>query len=128
MSFASVLRPRAEVLSDEGIEGIVDLANLADSRRRKLEAKPDLFFALTYPTADIRRIVNLLDQRFAQKGTTPGLFLFEGLKGVGKSHLLLLIYHLFKSQKEAKAWLDRHGLTCRLPEGTVLVPNKFTDF
>lgn len=127
MSFTSVLKPRAEVLSDEGIEGIVDLANLADSRRRKLEARPELFFALTYPTADIRRIVNLLDQRFAQKGTTPGLFLFEGLKGVGKSHLLLLIYHLFKSQKEAKAWLDRHGLTCRLPEGVVPVVNKFTD-
>jgi hypothetical protein len=127
MSFADLLTPRKEVLSDDGIEGIVDLANLADSRRRKLETKPDVFFALTYPTADIRRIVDVLDQRYAQKGTTPGLFLFEGLKGVGKSHLLLFIYHLFKSPKEAKTWLARHGLTCRVPEGVTPVVNKFTD-
>ena len=55
MSFASLLKPRPEVLSDQGIEGIIDLANLADSRRRKLEARPEHFFSLTYPTADIRR-------------------------------------------------------------------------
>ena len=54
MSYASLLKPRPEVLSGE-IEGIIDLANLADSRRRKLEARPEHFFSLTYPTADIRR-------------------------------------------------------------------------
>ncbi len=126
MSYSSFLRPRRETLAGE-IEGIVDLANLTDSRRRKLEAKPDQFFNLTYPTADVRRVVGLLDQRFAERGVTPGLFLFEGLKGSGKSHLLILIYHLFKSPKEARTWLDRHGLTCRLPEGITPVVNKFTD-
>lgn len=127
MAFSALLRPRPEVLSEEGIEGIVDLANIGDPKRRKLEAKPDLFFRLSYPTADIKRVIELLDQRFAGEGTTPGLFLLEGLKGVGKSHLLLLIYHLFKSSKEARSWLQHHGLTCRLPEGVVPVVNKFTD-
>jgi hypothetical protein len=126
MSYASLLKPRAETLSGE-IEGIVDLANLADPRRRKLEAKPEDFLALTYPTDDIRGVVSLLDQRFAGKGATPGLFLFEGLKGSGKSHLLLLVYHLIKNPREARRWLDRHGLTCRLPEGILPVVNKFTD-
>jgi hypothetical protein len=36
MGYALLLKPRPEVLSGE-IEGIIDLANLADSRRRKLE-------------------------------------------------------------------------------------------
>jgi hypothetical protein len=126
MGYASFLKPRTEALSGE-IEGIIDLANLADSRRKKLEARPEQFFSLTYPTADIRRVIGLLDQRFAGSGTTPGLFLFEGLKGSGKSHLLLLVYHLFKSPQLARKWLDQHGLTCRLPDGIVPVVNKFTD-
>lgn len=126
MGYTSFLRPRAETLAGE-IEGIVDLANLKDSRRRKLEARPEAFFSLTYPTADVRRVVSLLDQRFAERGVTPGLFLFEGLKGSGKSHLLLLVYHLFKNSKEASKWLERHRLTCRLPEGIIPVVNKFTD-
>lgn len=126
MSYASVLKPRPEALSGE-IEGIIDLANLADSRRRKLEARPEQFFGLTYPTADIRRVIALLDQRFAGTGVTPGLFLFEGLKGSGKSHLLLLVFHLFKNPKHARRWLDQHGLTCRVPEGVIPVVNKFTD-
>lgn len=126
MGYTALLRPRAETLAGE-IEGIVDLANLADPRRRKLEARPEAFFSLTYPTADVRRVVSLLDQRFAERGVTPGLFLFEGLKGSGKSHLLLLVYHLIKNPREARKWLERHGLTCRLPEGIVPVVNKFTD-
>jgi hypothetical protein len=126
MGYSAYLRPRAETLTGE-IEGIIDLANLKDSRRKRLEARPDLFFSLTYPTADVRQVVNLLDQRFGERSGAPGLLLFEGLKGSGKSHLLLLIYHLFKSQKEARRWLDRHALRCRLPEEITPVVNKFTD-
>lgn len=126
MGYTSFLKPRTETLAGE-IEGIIDLANLGDTKRRKLEARPDQFFALTYPTADVRHVVNLLDQRFAGGGPTPGLFLFEGLKGSGKSHLLLLVYHLFKNPPEARKWLERHGLTCRLPDGVIPVVNKFTD-
>lgn len=126
MSYSAYLRPRAETLSGE-IEGIIDLANLKDTRRKRLEAKPDLFFGLTYPTADVRQVLSLLDQRFGERTGGPGLFLFEGLKGSGKSHLLLLVYHLFKSPNEARRWLDRHGLKCRLPEKITPVANKFTD-
>ncbi|MBI2198940.1 MAG: hypothetical protein HYU42_10145 [Candidatus Rokubacteria bacterium] len=126
MSYAAYLRPRAETLAGE-IEGIIDLANLKDTRRKRLEARPDVFFSLTYPTADVRQVVSLLDQRFGEKAGAPGLFLFEGLKGSGKSHLLLLVYHLFRSPNEARRWLDRHGLRCRLPERVTPVVNKFTD-
>lgn len=127
MAFSTFLKPRREVLSAEGVEGIIDLANIRGPRQRKLEAKPEIFLRLTYPTEDIKRVLRLLDERFSGTGPTPGLFLFEGLKGTGKSHLLLLIYHLFENPNEARRWLDDHNLTCRLPQDATVVVNKFTD-
>ncbi len=127
MTYSDLLEPRPEVLSEKGIEGIIDLANLEKAKKNTLESNPKRFFELTYPTADIRRVVSLLNERFAREGHTPGLFLFEGLKGTGKSHLLLLIYHLLNSPIEARKWLDRYELTCSLPDGIVSVVNKFTD-
>ena len=61
------------------------------------------------------------------EGDAPGLFLFEGLKGSGKSHLLLLVYHLISTPTAAQAWLARHGIACRLPTDATVVVNKFTD-
>lgn len=127
MSFSKILTPRPEVLSDEGIDGIIDLANLDDPKGKKLEANPHRFFTLTYPTADVRRVIQKLSDRFSGRKDAPGLFLFEGLKGSGKSHLLLLIYHLFKNYKIAKEWLDAHKMSCELPQNVVVVVNKFTD-
>ncbi len=130
MTFATLLKPRTEVLSEEGIEGIVDLQNLHDPKRKKLEARPDDFFDLTYPTADVRALIDNLNARFAaaQPARTAGLYLFEGLKGSGKSHLLVLVYHLFKASGAAKEWLRRHGLACALPSDVIVIENKFTDF
>src|SRR5450759_4071536 len=92
MSYSDILKPRREVLSEEGVEGIIDLANVDDRRRRKLEARPADLFDLTYPTADTQRVVQTIHRRFSGDRDAPGLFLFEGLKGSGKSHLLVLVY------------------------------------
>jgi hypothetical protein len=129
MSFSDLLTPRPEVLSDDGIAGIIDLANLSTTRKRRvpLEARPDDFFSLTYPTADIRRVVERIGARFAGDESVPGLFLFEGLKGSGKSHLLLLAYHLFANPEPAGQWLARHKLPCSLPSDAQVIINKFTD-
>ena len=127
MAYSQLLKARREVLSDEGIDGIIDLTNLSSGKRKALEKDPDRFFALTYPTADIRRVLEQLDERFNSEKPTAGLFLLEGLKGTGKSHLLLLIYHLFESRKTSAAWLRTHGLQCRLPDDATVVLNKFTD-
>jgi hypothetical protein len=127
MSYSDLLRPRREVLSEDGIEGIADLANLGDRKKRKIEARPADFLDLTYPTADVRRVLTTIDRRFTEQSGAPGLFLFEGLKGSGKSHLLLMVYHLFSNRPAAHGWLDRHGLKCRVPHDAVVVINKFTD-
>jgi hypothetical protein len=127
MSFCDFLVPRKEVISEEGVEGIIDLANLSDATRNKIETRPRDFFDLTYPTSDIRRVVECLNRRFQKSSDVPGTFLFEGLKGSGKSHLLLLIYNLFRYPEVARAWLAENGLSCTLPSDSVVIVNKFTD-
>ncbi len=127
MSYSRVLIPRPEVLSEDGIEGIIDLKNLGDRRRRKLESRPDAFLDLTYPTADIKRVIQQLDERFSRRAAACGLFLFEGLKGSGKSHLLVLIYHLLNSRDEGNRWLAQHGRALGLPPNATVVAHKYTD-
>jgi len=127
MSYSQHLTPRPEVLTDDGIEGIIDLRNLDDRRHRKLESKPDAFLNLTYPTADIKRVVERLNDRFSRRTDTSALFLFEGLKGSGKSHMLVLMYHLLKHPAEGCQWLSQHGLSLSLPADTAVVAHKYTD-
>ena len=128
MSYSDILIPREEVLKGQGIQGIVDLENLRSNRRGSIEASPKTFFDLTYPTSDIKLIVRKLHERFNSTDPTAGLFLLEGLKGSGKSHIELLIYHLFKNAKHGQEWLKKHGLICNLPEDCYVIINKFTDF
>lgn len=127
MSYSSYLRPRIETISEEGIEGIIDLANLTSQDAKKIEADPEVFFSLTYPTSDILKIVEQINVRFSTKKNSSGLFLFEGLKGSGKSHLLLLIYNLFSHPAIAQKWLKRNNLKRVIPDDIVVIINKFTD-
>ena len=82
---------------------------------------------MTYPTVDIQRVIKKLAARFSGDEGVPGLFLFEGLKGSGKSHLLLLVYHLFKNPAVSRLWLARYGLDLTPPSDAVVIINKFTD-
>jgi hypothetical protein len=127
MSFSDILVPRLEVLRKEGIDGIIDLGNLYDQKRKAVEARPDEFFELTYPTTDIRVVLDHLNRRFNSSERTPGLFLLEGLKGSGKSHLELLVYHLFDASEAATRWLAAQKITCRLPSDVIVSVHKFTD-
>lgn len=127
MGYAAYLKPRQEAISEDGIEGIIDLANLKDESKTKIEARPEDFFQLTYPTSDVIKVLDEINIRFSSSKDSSGLFLFEGLKGSGKSHLLLMIYHLFNNYQIAQKWLDENGLTCKIPCNTVVIINKFTD-
>ncbi len=127
MSYSAYLKPRKDAISEEGIEGIIDLANLKDESKTKIEARPDDFFQLTYPTTDVIKVLDEINVRFSSSKESSGLFLFEGLKGSGKSHLLLMIYHLFKNHQIAQGWLNENGLSCEIPQDVVVIINKFTD-
>ena len=127
MGYSTYLKPRSEAISENGIEGIIDLANLKDESKAKIEAQPEAFFQLTYPTTDVIKVLDQINLRFSSSKRASGLFLFEGLKGSGKSHLLLMIYHLFKHHRIAQEWLNENRLTCNIPENVVVIINKFTD-
>jgi len=127
MSYSQFLKPRQEVITDRGVEGIIDLANIKDETGEHLEARPADFLDLTYPTSDVVKVVEEIHRRFAEPGQSSGLFLFEGLKGSGKSHLLLLIHNLFAHKETAREWLIRNGLTCHVPDDVTVILNKFTD-
>ncbi len=127
MGYSAFLKPRQETISEDGIEGIIDLANLKDESGTRIEARPDDFFQLTYPTSDVKKVLDEINVRFSSSKESSGLFLFEGLKGSGKSHLLLMIYHLFKNHQLAFQWLNENGLSCKIPQDPVVIINKFTD-
>ena len=81
MGYSAFLKPRQETISEEGIEGIIDLANLKDESRTKIEARPDDFFQLTYPTTDVVKVLDEINVRFSSSKEFSWLFLFEGLTG-----------------------------------------------
>lgn len=127
MSYSNYLKPRPETVSEDGIEGIIDLANLVSGSSRKIEANPEAFFSLTYPTSDVLKVIEQINIRFASDSKSSGLFLFEGLKGSGKSHLLLLIHNLFKYPDIAQQWLKKNKIECAIPTDFIVAINKFTD-
>jgi hypothetical protein len=128
MSFSDILKPRNEVLKGDGIQGIIDLENLRNTKRKTLEASPKEFFELTYPTSDIKYVLEKLNERYNSSSQTAGLFLLEGFKGSGKSHLELLIYYLLSSPEFANQWLSKYNIKCTLPNDILVLINKFTDF
>ena len=65
MSYSAYLKPRQEAISKEGIEGIIDLANLKDESKTKIEARPEDFFQLTYPTTDVIKVLDEINVRFS---------------------------------------------------------------
>jgi len=128
MSFSDIFIPRPEALKKDGIEGIIDIENLRDAKKKTIESNPKEFFEITYPTSDIRLVIENLNRRFSKTERTAGLFLLEGYKGSGKSHLELLVYHLLMNPADAKQWLSKHEMVCNLPENVTVIIQKFTDF
>jgi len=83
MGYSAYLKPRQEAITEEGIEGIIDLANLKDDTKTKIEARPDDFFQLTYPTTDVLKVLDEINVRFSSSKDSSGLFSFRGLKDSG---------------------------------------------
>lgn len=128
MSISDNLKVRPEVLSKNGLDGVIDLENLRSGGKKAIESRPKDLFEITYPTSDIRDVIRNLQERFSSGEKTQGLFLFEGLKGSGKSHIELLIYHLFKHPEIAETWLNENEIEFDIPRDTIVVVHKFTDF
>src|SRR5688572_8244950 len=112
------------------IDGVVDVEKLKSGPRNCLERDPAQLFDLTFVTEDLQAMMRSLSRRFSSNGAggdSPGLILAEGPKGQGKSHDMILTYHLFASPELARPWMDARGFSWSPPGDTVVLIEKFTD-
>lgn len=108
------------------LDGVIDLERLRSGPSSAVERNVQQFFELTYPSEEVHAVMRGLADRFANK-QVPGTILAESVKGLGKSHILLLGYHLFASPEEARSWATRIGYDWNPPANTVVVVHKCTD-
>ncbi|MCL5421046.1 MAG: hypothetical protein M1461_01045 [Nitrospirae bacterium] len=113
-------------VSTESLDGVIDLERLRSGPADSLERDARKFFDLTYLSEDLHKVLRGLSQRF-KDGKGPGTVLAQAVKGLGKSHTLLLGYHLFASSNEAKAWVSKNGYEWAPPENAEIIVHKFTD-
>lgn len=111
--------------SANSIDGVIDLERLRSGPADSLERNAQSFFELTYLSEDLHMVLRGLSQRFKKGG--PGTVLAQSVKGLGKSHTLLLGYHLFANPEEAKAWAAKAGYEWAPPAEAEVIVHKFTD-
>ncbi len=112
--------------STESLDGVIDLERLRSGPADSLERSAQRFFELTYISEDLHKVLKGLSRRF-KEGTGPGTVLAQAVKGLGKSHTLLLGYHLFANLPEAKAWTAKAGYDWAPPKNSEVIVHKFTD-
>ncbi len=108
------------------LDGVVDLERLRTGPPDSIERDAARFLDLTYPTEDVKALLRLLSRRFGGSAS-EGTIVASAVKGLGKSHVLLLAYHLLKSPAEGKAWMTKLGYTWAPPTDTIVLVHKFTD-
>ena len=118
------ITPSDEILRDDGTidsTGLLDevsLYNLYDDRESP-EQDAERILEITYPTDTLSTIIrntarNLNgDANFSEGGQIVG-----GGYGSGKSHIELVIYHLFNSPELGQAWVDQQGIDADVPANT----------
>lgn len=111
--------------SSQSLDGVIDLERLRSGSPDSLERDARSFFELTYLSEDLHKVLRGLSRRFKEGG--PGTILAQAVKGLGKSHTLLLGYHLFASPAEARAWAAKAGYEWAPPADAEIIVHKFTD-
>jgi hypothetical protein len=112
------------------IDGVMDAEKVKSGPPTCLERDAAQLFNLTHITEDLHAMLRSLSRRFnpnAAVGDSPGLMLAEGVKGQGKSHDMILTYHLFTSLEHSCPWMEAQGLSWTPPKDAVVLLEKFTD-
>ena len=116
-----VIKPRKDLCQGhvpEASEFAVHLDLVRDGRAIDEYTKPDIFFARTYLTHNLKRFAaEALRRLSGERVETNAIFHMITQFGGGKTHALTLLYHLAQYGTEAHAWpgvqsiLDEAGLT-----------------
>ena len=114
--------------SAKQVDGVIDLERLRSGPEKCIERDPSQFLNLTFPSEDLRTMLQALSRRFSSNEVEGnGLILAEAVKGLGKSHALLTTYHLFANPEPAKNWMANLGYAWTPPENPLIIIKKFTD-
>ena len=109
ISLYSNVVPREDVF-DPKFDDLVapELSDVYRGNAPKIYTDPEEFFAITYFTDSMRKLVEDVSTSFRQgKGMTIPLFSFFG---GGKTHSLIMLYHAFRNPEKAKKYgLDAEG-------------------
>lgn len=108
------------------LDGVIDIERLHSGPTDSIERDAERFFELTFPSEEVHALLRAVSDRFAGK-QSAGTVLAQAVKGLGKSHTLLLAYHLFNSPAEAQTWMTKLGYKWSPPADTVVLVHKFTD-
>ena len=103
---------------------ILDVVKLyhAFKEPRSKEADSQLILSITYPTSELRRFLEAVAAKVEGK-RNDGIFISSGGYGSGKSHALLVLYHLARLGPQASDWLHRWGVKGVLPSTRVAAVN-----
>ena len=123
-TLSDYITPSEEIQSPDGSidpAGLLDevsLYNLYDDRDSP-EKDADRILEITYPTNTLTTIVeNTAAALDEDSGFSEGGQIVGGGYGSGKSHIELVVYHLFNSPTLGQKWLDQQGISVELPTNT----------
>lgn len=112
------IRDSDGTINPAGLLDEVSLYNLYD-KRESPEQDAERILEITYPTETLTSIIKNTarkldsDTDFAEGGQIVG-----GGYGSGKSHIELVVYHLFNSPDLGQQWLDQREIDVSLPSET----------
>lgn len=109
-----IIGPDGEI-SPEGLLDEVSLYNLYDERKSP-EQDAERILDITYPTDTLTTIIeNTVRKLSPEEEFSEGGQIIGGEYGSGKSHIELVVYHLFDSPDLGQLWLDGHSIDVKLP-------------
>jgi len=93
----------------------VSLYNLYDSRESP-EQDAERILSITYPTETLTSIIERTAEKFdSSSSVSEGAHIIGGEFGSGKSHIELVMYHLFASPDAGAEWLADNDIGVTIP-------------
>lgn len=110
---SNILTPREEVIKGR-FQGVLQAHKVSDEDDR-LESSPEQLLSVTYPSNKLETVFNYVDNKLNGQDSQGGILL-AGPYGSGKSHGLLVLYHMLRSPGVAQSWLNEWDISIDLPE------------
>ncbi|GAB3041061.1 DUF499 domain-containing protein [Natronobiforma cellulositropha] len=113
MAISEFLTPRDEVKEGQ-FQGVLQAHKVGESSQR-LENDPQQLLSMTYPSNALRSAFEHVGDKLNGRDN-QGAITLSGPYGAGKSHGLLVLYHLFNDPIVAQDWLDQWDIPINLPD------------